>query len=709
MLKSFKHKKTLHRVLFSYIIVFLIPTLILALFVHVSIMNRLIETEKNSISNELEYARLTLDSQLSNFTDIVNTIYFDDELSQNMLGNDLPSNYKKFIDIQSNIKKLTSSNELINELILYVPGSNIFVSTNSSYMLEHYLNMVSIDGISDIDEFYDYLNTYEKQRVLFANRRMKNEVLTMYVYSLKSTVSVIRPTLLFVTTDNGYRNALAKAVGSLSGAAFATDMDGRIISYYCSDPDVSFEYYHDLLMSCSNADEGDIISVDGNLVSTLKSESGNIKYSIVINEASIMERTSYIRYMWFGMVAVVLLFGLSIAILLGKHVYRPLGELRSKANAIYDNGDFADDFTYLSSTLDYMDSRNELLQNSLDDINNYLVFRLLKGAVNGTEEISYMARILGVQPYNALFRVLIIESDGETKNRNIYSELLSSLPDSVSILMMRKDGENAVILAYDKAKIQDGELPKLDIKYQYSSGSIQTDIQRIPISYAEAYVKTVGSSCYVDLCASIKEALKCKAASQVKLLLHKLCDRVTSDAISIEDAKLCAVRYLYILSDTARSNNTQYMLNILPDAHSVLKFTKDKIDELFIRYNYDFIEKLILPNVICGEDTNTRMIKYLENHYNDFNFSFQQMAEDFKLTLPVLSKQFLEANNQNLTDYMAGIRIDIAKRLLSTTKLSVNEVAMEVGYYNVNSFIRRFKQITEMTPGRFRAEYSNEE
>jgi len=169
------------------------------------------------------------------------------------------------------------------------------------------------------------------------------------------------------------------------------------------------------------------------------------------------------------------------------------------------------------------------------------------------------------------------------------------------------------------------------------------------------------------------------------------------------------VRYLYILSDTARSNNTQYMLNILPDAHSVLKFTKDKIDELFIRYNYDFVEKLILPNVICGEDTNTRMIKYLENHYNDFNFSFQQMAEDFKLTLPVLSKQFLEANNQNLTDYMAGIRIDIAKRLLSTTKLSVNEVAMEVGYYNVNSFIRRFKQITEMTPGRFRAEYSNEE
>ena len=96
------------------------------------------------------------------------------------------------------------------------------------------------------------------------------------------------------------------------------------------------------------------------------------------------------------------------------------------------------------------------------------------------------------------------------------------------------------------------------------------------------------------------------------------------------------------------------------------------------------------------------MTRYLQEHYSDVNFSLQQMADDFKLTPLALSRQFLELNGQTPSDYMAHYRVETAKLLLTTTNLSVNQIALEVGYYNVNSFIRRFGQMVGVTPGKYR-------
>lgn len=125
---------------------------------------------------------------------------------------------------------------------------------------------------------------------------------------------------------------------------------------------------------------------------------------------------------------------------------------------------------------------------------------------------------------------------------------------------------------------------------------------------------------------------------------------------------------------------------------------------LFNYYNGDFVKELIQPNAICGENLNSRMTRYLQEHYNDMNFSLQQMADDFKLTPLALSRQFLELNGQTPSDYMTHYRIETAKLLLTTTELNVNRIAMEVGYYNVNSFIRRFGQVVGVTPGKYRAQ-----
>ncbi|GMQ57511.1 hypothetical protein AN1V17_19060 [Vallitalea sediminicola] len=53
------------------------------------------------------------------------------------------------------------------------------------------------------------------------------------------------------------------------------------------------------------------------------------------------------------------------------------------------------------------------------------------------------------------------------------------------------------------------------------------------------------------------------------------------------------------------------------------------------------------------------------------------------------------------------MKIEKAKDLLVSTKMTINQIAEEVGYNNVTSFIRRFKQLIGTTPGRYRKDYKD--
>ncbi|WP_213585984.1 AraC family transcriptional regulator [Paenibacillus sp. J2TS4] len=95
--------------------------------------------------------------------------------------------------------------------------------------------------------------------------------------------------------------------------------------------------------------------------------------------------------------------------------------------------------------------------------------------------------------------------------------------------------------------------------------------------------------------------------------------------------------------------------------------------------------------------------QYVENHYRE-DISLDLLADKLNITGAYLSTYFKEKRGINFSDYVNTFRMDRAKELLRETDLKIQEVAVQVGYQNVNSFIRIFKKFTGVPPGEFRKE-----
>lgn len=93
---------------------------------------------------------------------------------------------------------------------------------------------------------------------------------------------------------------------------------------------------------------------------------------------------------------------------------------------------------------------------------------------------------------------------------------------------------------------------------------------------------------------------------------------------------------------------------------------------------------------------------HIEERYGDGGLSLTSIADAFHITPQYLSAFFKKQQGENLTDYVAKVRVGHAKRLLRDKRLTVTQIAHQVGYAADIGLIRVFKKITGTTPGKYR-------
>jgi len=96
-----------------------------------------------------------------------------------------------------------------------------------------------------------------------------------------------------------------------------------------------------------------------------------------------------------------------------------------------------------------------------------------------------------------------------------------------------------------------------------------------------------------------------------------------------------------------------------------------------------------------------RIKAFLDRNYQK-KVSLEDAARLVCLSPKYLSRLFHEVTGDGFNEYKLRAKIEKAKELLKKTKYSVEQISYELGYQNLESFIRIFKKATKKTPTAYR-------
>lgn len=124
-------------------------------------------------------------------------------------------------------------------------------------------------------------------------------------------------------------------------------------------------------------------------------------------------------------------------------------------------------------------------------------------------------------------------------------------------------------------------------------------------------------------------------------------------------------------------------------------------DDLY-HYIKTFFTNITVNNSKANKQSDLSSMKqYLDDHYMK-EIYLDSIAEYFGKSSKYMSKYIKQTLGISFQDYISGLRIEKAKELLSTTKKSVNAIALEVGFNSRHPFIRKFKILEGVTPTEYR-------
>lgn len=172
------------------------------------------------------------------------------------------------------------------------------------------------------------------------------------------------------------------------------------------------------------------------------------------------------------------------------------------------------------------------------------------------------------------------------------------------------------------------------------------------------------------------------------------------------------VKEALFLSDKEETIIVDIFKNIEREYQSNIdKFTQELIItqiELLLIYSDRFYERQFFTRKKSSHELLHRFEEVLFQYFENGNLlehgipSVKSIAEQMNISPNYLGTLLRIHTQQNTQQHIQNKLIDLAKERLSTTSLSISEIAYELGFEHSQSFSKLFKQKTNQSPGEFR-------
>lgn len=170
------------------------------------------------------------------------------------------------------------------------------------------------------------------------------------------------------------------------------------------------------------------------------------------------------------------------------------------------------------------------------------------------------------------------------------------------------------------------------------------------------------------------------------------------------------------LSDKEETMITGIAKGMQQEYHSAIdRFSQSVIIaqlELLLTYGDRFYQRQFITRKMSGHDILNRLEKLLTDYFNSGTLTEKglptvaYMADALHITPNYLSGLLKSLTGQSTQQHLHGKLIALAKEKLSTTDLSVSEIAYQLGFEHLASFSKLFKAKTNLSPLEFRRSFN---
>jgi AraC-like DNA-binding protein len=134
--------------------------------------------------------------------------------------------------------------------------------------------------------------------------------------------------------------------------------------------------------------------------------------------------------------------------------------------------------------------------------------------------------------------------------------------------------------------------------------------------------------------------------------------------------------------------------------------------ETLLNYSERFYQRQFITRHKSGHQLLEKMESLLENYFSSDHIlseglpSVKSIAEELNVSTGYLGSLLKSLTGMNTQQHIHEKLIEKAKEKLSTTQLSVSEIAYELGFEHSQSFSKLFKSKTQQTPLEFRSSFN---
>ncbi len=719
-----KHK-TFDHLFFKYLISYLLILLIPILSINVLFSHRFIKAYKKEIQAQADADLVYLGQMIDAEMQTIATTADQMRMSMNFDRYHFVQNPLQSYDYINQMAVYSTTNPLLNEIGIYLRGEEYMFINQSTCPVDLFLNNMYQFEKTSPEEMRNLL-IHEDRRIVLPEQIIsipgkKDSFLTI-LEPLYTDYETVRGMCLFFIRASDLEHFVNSRLDKYEAYFSIEDMDGALLFSANTMPEESYVFSQ----YCSP-------------------QTGYIYTAYIPESLRFVEKISSInRELFLTTLLVFLVSGIVISILMRMN-YSPIRKLKEKASLLgnfHSKSSQENSLETISTTLDYLSNQNlyltDKLKNSAAAIKSGRIYHLLTGHYRSREDFNMDTEDLNMGYINNHFFVAMVQVHGYVEDydslalciQKFLSQTMECFytftPEPDKIIFIQGIEENFLIedqveSVLRKLRIEIRQKFSLDITI--GVGNSYSGTLSIPRSYLEAksaldyrFVKGNGTVILYQTLQQqehntvsfpkhaldqLRNALDRRDRHKIHEWVCILADNMENKNLPLFAAKGICFDIISIFMETATPLQT-LLPNGIDTSDLMNMETVDDVIGLIQRLDWNVAE---IPKDTEKENSDIlldNLKQYIRDNCLRCEFSIQETAEHFHMLLPNLSQFFKEKNGGNILDYSTQIRMQKAKELLANSELTLKDISQQVGYYNVSSFIRRFKQIEGMTPGDYR-------